>query len=33
VGFEKPIGQRRFEVEPIEAADIREYRELEAQHG
>ncbi len=33
IGFEVPIGQRRFEVEPIEAAEIREYRELEAHHG
>jgi len=33
IGFETPIGQRRYEVEPIESVEIREYQELEAQHG
>ena len=33
IGFEVPIGRRKYEVEPIEAIEIREYRELEAQHG
>ncbi len=32
-GFETPIGRRRFEVEALEAVEIREFREREAQHG
>ena len=32
-GFETPIGQRRFDLEPIEASELKEYAELEASHG